>query len=167
MNEIKSMIEAALFVSGRSLDVEELAKVCGSGNLGLIRRCVEELSGEYEGRDSGILIQKNGEGYVMRVKGDLEKKIMHLVPETDIPSPALKTLALIAYEQPIKQSDIVRERGNKVYKYIKFLREQGLVEGRKCGRTRVLTVTPKFRDYFHIEDLKNFVMSGDDHVAAD
>jgi len=161
MNEIKPLIEAALFVSGRPLNIEELAKICGSGNLGLIHSCVEELSKGYENRNSGVVIQKTEEGYIMRVKRDLEGKIMHLIPETEIPSPILKTLALIAYEQPIKQSEIVKERGNRAYRYIRFLRERGLIEGKKCGRTRVLTVTPKFRDYFRIEDLKEFVKKGD------
>lgn len=157
MDEIKTIIEASLFVSARPLNIEELAKICGSGNLGLVRRCVEELSGEYGKRNSGIVIQKMGEEYVMRVKSDLEKTVMHLAPETEIPSPILKTLALIAYEQPIKQSDVVKERGNKTYRYIRFLREQGLVECKKCGRTKILTVTPKFRDYFHVEDMKKFM----------
>ncbi len=157
MNESKQIIEAALFVSGKPLNVEELAKVCVSGNLGLIRRCVEELAKEYENRTSSIVIQKTDDGYIMRVKGDLERKLMHLIPETDIPAPILKILALIAYEQPIKQSDVIKERGNRAYKYIRFLRKQGLVEGKRCGRTRILTITPKFRDYFHIEDLKGFV----------
>jgi len=161
MNEIKSLIEAALFVSGRPLNVGELAKTCRSGNLGLIHSYVEELSKEYENRNSGIVIQKTEEGYIMRVKRDLEERLMHLIPETDIPPPILKTLALIAYEQPIKQSEVVKERGNRAYSYIRFLRERGLVEGKKCGRTRVLTVTPKFRDYFRIEDMKNLVKKGD------
>lgn len=161
MNELKPLIEAALFASGRALNVEELAKTCGSGNIGLIRRSVEELSEEYLGRNSGLVINRTDDGYLMQVKNDLEKRVIHLVPETDIPAPVLKTLALIAYEQPVKQSDIVKERGNKVYSYIKFLRQQGLVEGRREGRTRILSVTPKFRDYFHIEDLKGFLENKD------
>jgi segregation and condensation protein B len=161
MSENKRIIEAALFVAGKPLKIDELAKVCVSGNLGLIRNCVEELVREYDDGGSGIAIQKIEEGYVMRVRDDLEGKLMHLVPETEIQAPVLKILALIAYEQPIKQSDVVKERGNKAYKYIKFLREQGFVEGKRCGRTRMLNVTPKFKDYFHIEDLKEFVEKGD------
>jgi segregation and condensation protein B len=163
MNDLKSLIEAALFASGRALDVEELAKTCGSGNVGLIRRSVEELSREYEDRNSGLFIRMTEDGYLMQVRPELEGKNNHLVPETDIPAPILKTLALIAYEQPVKQSKIVKERGNKVYSYIKFLRQQGLVEGKRDGRTRILSVTPKFRDYFHVDDLKGLLEKGENN----
>ncbi len=157
MDEVKPLIEAALFASGKPLSVEDLARTCRSGSMGLIRRFVEELSGEYEKRDSGLVIKKTDDGYLMHVKPDLENRIIHLVPETDMPAPILKTLALIAYDQPVKQSDIVKQRGNKSYAYIKFLRQRNLVEGKKEGRTRILTVTSKFKDYFHIEDLNKFI----------
>ena len=79
---------------------------------------------------------------------------MHLVPETDMPPAVLKTLALIAYSQPIKQSEIIKQRGNGAYKYIKKLKEAELIETHKSSRTKVITVTNKFKDYFQIQDMK-------------
>jgi len=155
MEEIKALIEAALFASGRQLSIEEIAKICGSGNIGLVRRSADELIEEYDERNSAIEIQKVDNKYVMRVRKEFEGKVMHLIPETEIPAPVLKTLALIAYEQPIKQSDLVKERGNNVYKYVRFLRRQGFVESKRSGRTRVLSVTPKFKEYFQIKDTKD------------
>ncbi|RLI95347.1 MAG: SMC-Scp complex subunit ScpB [Candidatus Altiarchaeales archaeon] len=155
--EIKELIEAALFASGRSMSIEELAKICGSGNLGVVRRCADELVNEYRERKSGIEIQKDGSSYIMKVRNDLEGCVIHLIPETEIPAPILKTLALIAYEQPIKQSDLARERGNRIYEYVRFLVKMGLVERKRCGRTRILTVTPKFREYFQIKDMDEFI----------
>jgi segregation and condensation protein B len=166
MDEVKVLIEAALFSAGRLLRVEDLARVCVSGNLGQIRRSADELVEEYAARGGGVLIKKTDEGYVMGVRVELEDKVMHLVPDTEIPAPVLKTLALIAYEQPIKQSTVIKERGNKAYAYIKFLRQQGLIEARKEGRSRFLSVTPKFKEYFHVEDLKRFVEKKDDSPAA-
>jgi len=160
LEEIKTLIEAALFASGRQLSIEELAKICGSGNIGVVRRSADQLLKKYEDRNSAIEIQKIDNKYVMRVRKEFEGKVMHLIPETEIPAPVLKTLAFIAYEQPIKQSDLVRERGNNVYKYIRFLRRQGFVEAKRAGRTRILTVTSKFKEYFQIKDtrdLKKFI----------
>ncbi|HDI72783.1 MAG TPA: SMC-Scp complex subunit ScpB, partial [Candidatus Altiarchaeales archaeon] len=58
---------------------------------------------------------------------------------------------------PIKQSKVVKERGNRAYRYIRKLIEQELIEGKKSGRTRILTTTSKFRDYFQIQDLRELV----------
>lgn len=156
-DEFRPLIEAALFVSGRALSVEELAKICNSGSIGLIRKTLGDLQREYLDRNSGLEINEfNGE-YGMRVKREFEGELMHLVPETDMQPAVLKTLALIAYEQPIKQSVVVKERGNKVYQYIKKLKEQELIETKRSGRTKILTTTPKFRDYFQIQDLRELV----------
>jgi segregation and condensation protein B len=166
MDDSKALIEAALFSAGRPLSVEDLARVCGSGNIGFVRRSVDELVEEYGARTGGLLIKKTDDGYVMGVRAELEAKVMHLVPDTEIPAPVLKTLALIAYEQPIKQSTVIKERGNKAYAYIKFLRQQGLIEARKEGRSRFLSVTPKFKEYFHIEELKKFIEKKDDEAGG-
>ena len=157
MSEVKSLIEAALFASGRALSAEDLARICGSGSVGLIRRNIEELVDEYKSRRSGIALIKIPEGYIMQVKTEYESAIMPLVPETEIPLPVLKTLALIAYEKQIKQSDLVKERGSGAYAYVKFLKKQGLIEAKREGRTKILSVTPKFRAYFHVEDLEKLV----------
>ncbi len=156
----KSMIEAALFVSGKALAIDELGVICNSGNLGGIRRDVQELIEEYEGRDSGIRICSTSGGYVMGARGDLEEKVMYLAPASDIPPAMLKILALIAYEQPIKQSDLVKERGNRVYNYLRELKAKDLIERKRSGRTFILETTPKFRRYFGIEDVKMLLEDG-------
>ncbi len=157
MDETKQIIEAALFAAGRALSLEDLARTCGSGSMGLVRKKVEELAKEYANRDSAVRITNSEEGYLMQLMQGVEKKIIHLVPETEIPTPILRTLAVIAYEQPIKQSELVNERGNKTYAYIRFLKDKGLIESQREGRTKILTVTTKFKTYFHIVDLKSLV----------
>ena len=158
-NNIKPLIEAALFISGRALSLKELADICNSGNLGLIRKIAEELKSEYQQMNSAIEILESEKGYRMHIKADFEKKLLYLAPESEIPKPMLKVLAQIAYEQPIKQSVLAKEQGSRIYKYVKKLREQELVEAKKSGRTKLLTTTSKFKDYFQIKDLKALVDS--------
>ncbi len=150
----EKLIEAALFMASRSLTLEELAKICHSGNMGLIRRGVEKLQQEYARRSSAIEIYSSPDGYVMRVVPELEGEVSMLAPLPEISPAILKTLALIAYEQPIKQSRLVKERGNRVYRYIKKLIKKEFVSAEKNGRTKLLRTTPKFKDYFRIKDLK-------------
>ncbi len=158
--DVRRVIEAALFISGRILTLEEIARICELGNAGIIRQSLNELMEDYNSRNSGIEIYEYNGGYGMRIRSELEHSVMHLAPETEIPPAMLKTLALIAYEQPITQSKLVKERGTRVYRYVKKLREQELIDAKKEGRTKILTVTPKFREYFQVQDVKEFMDKG-------
>jgi segregation and condensation protein B len=151
----KKILEAALFVSGKTLAIEDMARLCSSGNIGTIRKILAELQNEYETKDSGIEIYESNGAYGMRVKREYEDKVLHLVPDTDMPPAVLKTLALIAYTQPIKQSEVIKLRGNGAYKYIQKLKDIELVETHKSSRTKIITVTNKFKEYFHIQEVKD------------
>ncbi|MCK4531484.1 MAG: SMC-Scp complex subunit ScpB, partial [Candidatus Aenigmarchaeota archaeon] len=82
------------------------------------------------------------------VKTDLLPKVAHLTPYSDLKDGHKRTLALIAYKEPIKQSEIVRIQGNKAYSYIKLLTKKGLIKSEKEGRTRILMLTKEFERYF-------------------
>ncbi|MFZ2455476.1 MAG: SMC-Scp complex subunit ScpB [Candidatus Altiarchaeia archaeon] len=153
-DENKNLIEAALFVSGKILTLQDLARLCLSGSLGQIRKTLEDLQKEYELKDSSIEIYESNGGYGMRVKRVYEDKVIHLVPDTDMAPAVLKTLALIAYTQPIKQSEVIKLRGNGAYKYIEKLKDIELIETHKSSRTKIITVTNKFKEYFHIQEVK-------------
>jgi segregation and condensation protein B len=153
---LKAFAEAALFVSGKSMSAREIARVFGIEDKP-VKAALDELVKEYSGRDCGIEVFKTDGKYGMRVKPELEERVLHLVPETDMPKAMLKTLALIAYEQPVKQSYVVKLRGNRVYKYVKRLEELGFIERKPEGHTRLLTTTPKFNQYFKINDAKELV----------
>lgn len=156
-DETKTLIEAALFVSGRTIKLDELARICNSGSIGMVRRAMEDLQQEYSSRGSAMEIIESKDGYEMKIRREIEAQVLHLAPETDMPPAVLKTLALIAYSQPIKQAEVIKERGNGAYKYIRKLREQELIEAHRSGRTKMLTTTPKFKQYFQIQDLRELV----------
>jgi segregation and condensation protein B len=69
----------------------------------------------------------------------------------EIPNKVLKTAALIAYHQPIKQSELQEMFGSKVYDHVKVLNDLGLIKKREKGRTIVLTTTKQFSEYFGID----------------
>jgi len=153
-DQLKPLIEAALYVSGKEISVEELAKICSSGNPGAVRQAAEELLNEYKQRSGGLEILQTEKGFEMKVRKVYENKVMHLVPEADMPGAVLKTLALIACKQPIKQSEVIKVRGNGAYRYIKRLKEQELIESTKSSITAILRTTPKFKDYFQLHDMR-------------
>jgi len=144
----KAVIEAALFASGRTLAPRELADLSGLSEE-RARILAEDLATEYAARDSGLEIKGIGEGYSMQVRFGLAGRVLSFAPK-EIEAPLIRTLAIIAYKQPIKQSVLVEIRGNKSYDHVKELEERGLIKAEKFSRTKLLTTTSGFADYFGI-----------------
>ena len=63
-----------------------------------------------------------------------------------------ETLAIIAYKQPIKQSVIIKIRGNKSYDHIKKFRQLGLVIAKRIGHTLDLSLSEEFYEYFNVHN---------------
>ena len=75
-----------------------------------------------------------------------------MLSDTELDKPTQETLALVAYRNPILQSEIIDMRGNTAYDHIKSLRGLEFITSEKKGRTRLLKLTPKFYDYFDVVD---------------
>ena len=58
---------------------------------------------------------------------------------------------MIAYHQPILQSDLARSLGARVYDDVRELHQLGLVTAKKKGQTLLLTTTKRFCEYFGID----------------
>ena len=61
-----------------------------------------------------------------------------------------ETLAIIAFKQPIKQSVIIKIRGNKAYDHIQKFAGLGLIKKKKTGHTNELSLSEDFYDYFGV-----------------
>ena len=70
------------------------------------------------------------------------------MPVTELDKPTMETLAIIAWKQPILQSDVVRIRGNKTYEHMKVLEESEFVSTTPTGLSKTIKLTPKFYQYF-------------------
>ncbi len=153
------IVEAVLFSSDKPLRVGEIAKV---GNLKSedVSKAMRKLRKEYEERDGAIEIARIGNKYVMQLK-DEYVEYGYAMGKKELRDDVLKTLAIIAYYQPITQSRLREIVGTKVYEHIDELKNRGFVYGKKAGRTIVLRTTKKFNEYFGIdaskpEDIKKF-----------
>jgi segregation and condensation protein B len=144
----KAIIEAALFASGRTLALRELSSLSGLSEQ-RAGALAEELAAQYASRDSGLEIRNIGEGYSMQVRFGLAGRVISFAPK-EIEAPLIRTLAIIAYKQPIKQSSLVEIRGNKSYDHVKELEKRGLIKAEKFSRTKLLSTTSGFADYFGI-----------------
>lgn len=162
MDEKKALAEAALFLSDEPLSTEELADVMNLGSKGFVQNVLEELEEELARDDRGLALVEHDGAYELVVKNAHVDQVAHLAPHRDLNDGELRTLALIAYNQPVKQSDIIDIRGNRAYNHVKELTRRGFVEGEKDGRTKVLEVTDHFLDYFELETPGEFTRGDDE-----
>lgn len=146
MKDQKKIIEAALFISERPLSLDYLGRVSGVNSLGYVREIVEGLQKDYEKR--GLEIVKTPHGWIMQVRQDLLERVAHLTPYYDLSEGCKRTLALVAYKEPVKQSEIIKMQGNKAYSYIKSLVRRDLIRAEKSGHTKILKLTQEFERYF-------------------
>jgi segregation and condensation protein B len=63
-----------------------------------------------------------------------------------------ETLALVAYKQPMKQSVLIKIRGNKAYDHVKKFADLNLIKKKKSGHTNILTLSDEFYDYFNVSE---------------
>jgi len=151
--EDKALVEAALFVSGRPMSVKELSKALGIRSLDYLEKLIELIAAEYDERKSAIEVVKVlGDKYVMQVKQEYSGRVVHLMPKPDLRTGELKTLALIAYLQPVEQSKLVKLRGSQAYEHVKKLKEMGLIYAEPYERTKILGTTKKFAELYGFPD---------------
>jgi segregation and condensation protein B len=144
-----ALIEAALYVAGRPLDINELCQVIGSRSKKRAMTYVEALIEEYKASSKAleILALKN-ERFVLQVKAEFTPLIKKLVNRPLLSSGPLKTLSYIAYRQPLSQKRVIEVRGQHAYGHIKMLKDMGLIISERSGRTLALKTTDYFSDYF-------------------
>jgi segregation and condensation protein B len=145
----KGLIEAALFMSSEPMDLGKLSKITGLNSLGYLKGTLLELRDDYAER--GIHLVETPEGWSFQVDRGHLGKVADLTPYADIPEGQKRTLALIAYKEPVAQSDIIKIQGNKTYAYIRSLAGRGLIRAEKQGRTKLLSLTQEFERYFGAE----------------
>jgi segregation and condensation protein B len=114
--------------------------------MGYVKEMLEKLQKDYEGR--GMEIVNTPQGWVMQVRSEFLGKVAHLTPYADISEGCKRSLAIIAYKEPVSQAEIIRIQGNKAYSYLKQLQKRNLIRAEKKGRTKIIKLTQEFERYF-------------------
>lgn len=146
--EKEKIIEAALFMSPKPLSIDEIKTIASVDSRVETKALIEELIHFYDNRKTALEVVELAVGYQMRVKEEYEDEVSHLATDSMFNKGVMKTLALIAYKQPIEQSLVVKYRNNKAYDHLKILFENGFIRKEPKGRTYILSTTTKFIEYF-------------------
>ncbi len=155
--EIKPLIESLLFVADEPVAIGRLAAA-----IGVKREAVEEalrvLSEEYEQR--GLRLQRKGERVQMVTAPEAAphiERFLDLELSSRLSAPALETLAIVAYQQPVTRAEIEAVRGVNCDSVLRTLVSKGLIEevGRlpQAGRPIIYGTTFEFLQYFGLQDL--------------
>ena len=146
-----ALIEAALYVTGKPLDLKTLGSVTGFRSEDKLRELARYLKAKYGADDSCLEVLELSDGrFVMQLKPQYVSQVKRLATRQLLTPGPMKTLSFIAYRQPVTQSYLAKVRGNLAYSHVKQLREIGLIAEEKLGRTKVLRTTPNFADYFNL-----------------
>lgn len=159
--QLKQLVEAAIFVSEQALSVERMRNTVLADlvvSTRQLNKALNELELDYAGR--GIQLYKVASGYRFQSDSGLGQLLSKLWQET-VPKYSramLETLALIAYKQPITRGEIEDVRGVTVSSnIIRSLTERKWIKvvGHKevPGRPALLATTATFLDYFSLKTL--------------
>lgn len=152
-SEIENLkkVEAALFISGKFFGLQELVMLTDVNPL-MLKELLRKLIEKYNKEDSAIEIVSKENMWKMDVRQEYVHMINKLATgSAEFSKTEQETLAVIAYKQPVKQSVIIKIRGNKAYEHIKKFIEIGLVSAKKSGRTKELKLSDDFYEYFHLQ----------------
>jgi segregation and condensation protein B len=146
-----ALLEAALYVAGRPLDLKELCSVLNTRSKNKARKLAKTLMREYARRNTSLeILELKDERYVLQLKAEFTPHVRKLVNRPLLSAGPLKTLSYIAYRQPISQKRVVEVRGRHAYGHVKLLKEMSLIAGERSGRSTVLRTTEYFADYFSL-----------------
>ena len=156
----KALIEAALFVSNKPLTSKYLSKLLSVPEEE-VQSIINELSNELKSEERGIMLIQTTEGYELVVKPEYRNLVSKIAPFSDLSEGVKRTLAIIVAKQPVKQSTIVKIQGNKAYDYLKILEKKGLIRAERFGRTRIISLTKNFEEYFgkSVEEIRRELLS--------
>ena len=144
-----ALVEAAMYVTGRPLDLNELCSVLKTRSKNKTRKLVKMLIKEYANRNTALeILELKDERYVLQLRTEFTPYVKKLVKKPLLSTGPLKTLAYIAYRQPVSQKRVAEMRGHHSYGHIKQLKDMDLITGERKGRSTFLRTTEYFADYF-------------------
>jgi len=159
--EAKRIIEAILFVSDKPVSIAILKDVLKEVEPTDIRASIEELNNEYNSSQRSFSIKEIAGGFQMLTDPVYSTWISSLYkrPSDRMTGPALETLAIIAYKQPLTRSDIEAIRGVNVDGVLHTLEERSLIKTRGRvdgpGRPILYGTTNEFLQHFGLKSIED------------
>jgi len=159
--EIEAAIEAALFVTPEPIRREKIIQVFGERSREEAESALDRVLDRYQaGEDRGVVAEEVASGLRLVTRPDLHgylRKLFEITGQNRLSMPALETLAIVAYRQPITAPEIQELRGVSSSGVLRTLLERRLVRiaGRKLvvGKPFLYATTREFLMHFGLKTL--------------
>lgn len=158
--DTKHIVEALLFAADHPLTSAQLVSLIEETTPAMIEDVVRDLEADYVMQRRAFGIKRIADGFQIVTRSDYASWIERLhatAPRTRLSRPALETLAIIAYKQPVPRVELESIRGVSVDAVLRTLLERGMVEvagrGEGLGRPLLYRTTGHFLEYFGLPDL--------------
>lgn len=161
--DLPPLLEAYLFVATEPVQPAEIGRLLNI-EAAAVEEALEDMTNAYARRiNSGLHVVRIAGGYQMATRPAMAEGVARLLAapgqKSRLSKPALETLAIIAYQQPVTQAEIEAVRGVNADAVLKTLTERRLVQetGRKevPGRPFLYGTTPDFLHYFGLHTLED------------
>jgi segregation and condensation protein B len=157
---LRAVLEAIVYVTEEPLSVEQIAEALGEPR-DRVEKLLELLVAEFERPEHGVTLRELAGGYKMGTKAEHHERVRAFVkslrPPLKLSLPALETLAVIAYKQPVTAPEILEIRGVQGAGVLKTLLDRKLIaaSGRKnvIGKPMQYKTTREFLVQFGLKDL--------------
>ena len=157
--QLKAIVEAVIYITDEPLSADQIATALQQP-AARVGEVLAELTADYNRPDRGLTIREVAGGYKMSTKPEHHEAVRafvkNLKPALKLSLPALETLALIAYKQPITAPEIMEVRGVQGAGVLKTLLDRKLIatSGRKqvLGKPILYKTTKEFLVQFGLKD---------------
>jgi segregation and condensation protein B len=159
--QLQAILEAIVYITDEPLTAQQIAAAIGQP-IDKIKRLLDQLVEEYGKPEHGLSIREIAGGYKMATKAEHHEAVRafvkKLTPPMKLSLPALETLAVIAYKQPVTTPEIMDIRGVQGAGVLKTLLDRKLIAeaGRKdvVGKPITYKTTKEFLVQFGLKDLR-------------
>ena len=161
-DELKSIIESLIFASPDPVSLKVIVKTIDSEPPEHVAEALASVCQEWKDRSGGLQLVEVAGGYQIVTKPELHewvRRLFHEHSKQRLSIPALETLAVVAYRQPVTGPEITEIRGVNTSGVLGTLVERRLVKvvGRRAviGRPFLYATTREFLDRFGLKDLED------------
>jgi len=164
-------VEAVLFVSESAVSPKRLAQLATLADTTEAVRVVDQLNAAYDRDGSAFRIERAANGYLLLTRPVYARwlgRVHQRQAAMKLSPPAMETLTIVAYRQPITRADIEAVRGVQCTEMLKQLMDRGLVriggEDNSLGRPYLYETTRKFLEVFGLRGLDDLPRA--DHLRV-
>ncbi|MBT3221314.1 MAG: SMC-Scp complex subunit ScpB [Proteobacteria bacterium] len=156
-----AVVEALLFASGEPVSMKDLKDALGNSSTSEVKAALSRLQHRYDGPESGMQLARVGPAWQLRSDTRFAEQIRRLLgtrPQR-MTQPAMETLSIVAYRQPVIKPEIEELRGVDSGGVLRTLMDRGLI--RICGRREIpgrpmeYATTTAFLEMFSLTSLRD------------